>query len=357
MNINRLNYENYFLLYVDGELSATEMQAVDRFASENEDLVDELTMLLQTKLPEEAYHFENKSSLLRTTSEHINSINCEEKFLFFIDDEITAQEKEETLKFVSTHPEYQELFETLNQAKLPIEHISFPDKESLFRTEESTKPVILLQWWKLAVAAAIFGIIAMVGILVPYNNSSSSVAKSNKIAVPYELKKSVKEQPVLLQNKIEDQTQIVQTKRSLPGKSFNALSENKSLEKFTFIEPIIAKIEITKHLDAQETIAVNTPSSNTINDIQVLNKESNNHASLLIPVNSHPDETVAQNYIKPAVYKELDTDDERKSLYVGSVEINKDKLRGFLRKASSLFKGKNKNEEEKTEISNSHTLE
>ena len=64
-----------------------------------------------------------------------------------------------------------------------------------------------------------------------------------------------------------------------------------------------------------------------------------------------------RNYIKPAVYKELDTDDERKSLYVGSVEINKDKLRGFLRKASSLFKGKNKNEEEKNEISNSHTLE
>ena len=357
MNINRLNYENYFLLYVDGELSATEMQAVDRFAAENEDLVDELNMLLQTKLPEEPYHFENKSSLLRTTSEHINSINCEEKFLFFIDDELTEQEKEETLYFVSTHPEYQELFETLQQAKLPIEHISFSDKESLFRKEESTKPVILLQWWKLAVAAAIIGIIAMVGILVPYNNSSISVAKSIKNAAPDELKNLVKEQPAFIQNKIEDQTQIVQTKRSLPGKSFNALSENKTPEKNSIIEPVIAKTEITKHLDAQETIAVNTTTSNTLNDIQVINKESNNHASLLIPVNSHPDETVAQNYIKPAVYKELDTDDERKSLYVGSVEINKDKLRGFLRKASSLFKGKNKNEEEKNEISNSHTLE
>jgi hypothetical protein len=357
MNINRLNYENYFLLYVDGELSATEMQAVDRFAAENEDLVDELNMLLQTKLPVEAYHFENKSSLLRTTSDHINSINCEEKFLFFIDDELTEQEKEETLYFVSTHPEYQELFETIQQAKLPIEHISFPDKESLFKKEESTKPVILLHWWKLAVAAAIIGIIAMVGILVPYNNSSKSVAKSIKNAASDELKNSVKEQPVLLQNKIEDQTQFVQTKKSLPGKLLNSLNENKSFEKSTIIEPIIAKTEITKHLDAQETIAVNTPNSNTLNDIQVINKESNNHASLLIPVNSHADETVAQNYIKPAVYKELDTDDERKSLYVGSVEINKDKLRGFLRKASSLFKGKNKNEEEKTEIPNSHTLE
>jgi hypothetical protein len=355
MNINRLNYEKYFLLYVDGELSTSEMQAVDRFAAENNDLADELTMLLQTKLPEEAFHFENKSTLLRTNSDHINSINCEEKFLSFIDDELTDQEKEVIQIFVETHPEYQELFESIKQTKLPTEHISFPEKESLFKKEEDTKPVILMNWWKVAVAAAVIGIIAIVGIYIPFNQTTTTVVKSKMNDLPNQLKQTVNEQPEILQNKIEEQTQFVQTKKVMPSKSFLPVAEKNNNQLVNISESLIA--ETTKHTDAQETIAVNTSNSTVSNEPHVINNESNNHASKLIPVNTLADETASLNYAKPAVYKELDTEDERKSLFVGSVEINKDKLRGFLRKASSLFKGKNKNEEEKTEISNSHTLE
>ena len=49
------------------------------------------------------------------------------------------------------------------------------------------------------------------------------------------------------------------------------------------------------------------------------------------------------------VYRELDTetDSNNKSLLIGSVEINKDKLRGFFRKAASIFKSK-KSEEAQT---------
>jgi hypothetical protein len=357
MNINRLNYENYFLLYVDGELSAAEMQTVDRFAAENKDLADELNMLLQTRLPEETYNFENKSSLLRTASDHINSINCEEKFLLFIDNELTDQGKVETMHFVSTHPEYLGLFETLKQSKLPIEHIGFPDKDSLFRKDESSKPVFLLQWWKLAVAAAIIGIIAMVGIFITDHTATTEVAKSKKLSVPNELKQSVNEQPELIQNNVQTQSQLAQTKKAVPGKFFSSVAIKNDLEQPIAAESLIAKTEIPKHIDAQETIALNTNNTTTSNSLQSINNESNNHASLLTPINSKTEEAATTNYAKPAVYKELDTDDERKSLYVGSVEINKDKLRGFLRKASSLFKGRNKTEEEKTEIANIHTLE
>jgi hypothetical protein len=37
------------------------------------------------------------------------------------------------------------------------------------------------------------------------------------------------------------------------------------------------------------------------------------------------------------VYKELNLSDEKKTIAIGNVEINKDKLRGFLRKASKLL--------------------
>lgn len=53
------------------------------------------------------------------------------------------------------------------------------------------------------------------------------------------------------------------------------------------------------------------------------------------------------------VYRELDTetDSNNKSLLIGSVEINKDKLRGFFRKAASIFKSK-KSEEAQTSGTN-----
>jgi hypothetical protein len=353
MNINRLNYENYFLLYVDGELSTVEMQAVERFAAENNDLADELNMLLQTKLPEEHYHFENKSSLQRTTSVHINHINCEEQFLLYIDEALTAKENEATLVFVANHPQYQELFNTIQQTKLPIEQISFPYKDALYRKEEETKPVIIMQWWKLAVAAAVIGIIALVGILVPLNNTNS-ITKLQ--VVPKELKGTIKEQPRLLQNKMDAQNQLVQNKKVTLNKYSIPVSEKYIAEQTSVEESSVAKVDITKHIDSEETIGITTNNTVANNTLQVINND-HNHASILTPVNHQTEEVENRNLVKPAVYKELDTDDERKSLYVGSVEINKDKIRGFLRKASSLFKGRNKNEEEKTEISNSHTLE
>ena len=49
-NINRYNYETYFLLYVDNELSAVEKNSVDEFVQSNPDLGEELAMLFQTVL-------------------------------------------------------------------------------------------------------------------------------------------------------------------------------------------------------------------------------------------------------------------------------------------------------------------
>ena len=50
MNINRDNYEMYFLLYVDKELSAEERSAVEKFVAENADLKAELESLASATL-------------------------------------------------------------------------------------------------------------------------------------------------------------------------------------------------------------------------------------------------------------------------------------------------------------------
>ncbi len=65
MNINRNNYEEYFLLYIDRELNADEQEALESFVRRHPDLEKELDRLKQTvNFPPEII-FDNKDSLLR----------------------------------------------------------------------------------------------------------------------------------------------------------------------------------------------------------------------------------------------------------------------------------------------------
>jgi hypothetical protein len=64
------------------------------------------------------------------------------------------------------------------------------------------------------------------------------------------------------------------------------------------------------------------------------------------PVIAPKETTAANNNAAVTKYKELETDEDNKGLLLGSIEINKDKLRGFFRKASSIFKSKAAREEE-----------
>ena len=48
MNINRNNYEEYFLLYADNELSAAEKNMVEMFVKQNTDLEEEFIMFQQS---------------------------------------------------------------------------------------------------------------------------------------------------------------------------------------------------------------------------------------------------------------------------------------------------------------------
>jgi hypothetical protein len=65
MDINRNNYESFFLLYLDCELSATDKHEVEKFLGENSDLQKELTLLRQTILIQDDTTYEPKELLFR----------------------------------------------------------------------------------------------------------------------------------------------------------------------------------------------------------------------------------------------------------------------------------------------------
>ncbi len=158
MNINRHNYEEYFLLYVDHELKADERAAVELFIQENPDLREELRMLEQTVLrPEKKISFSDKASLLKSTIDinSINESNYEEYFILYGDDELTNTEKDSVEQFVYKNPQHQVDFELFQQARISADNaVVFPDKQLLYRSEKDEK-VVVLRWWKIAVAAAV----------------------------------------------------------------------------------------------------------------------------------------------------------------------------------------------------------
>ena len=65
MDINRINYEKFFLLYLDRELAPVEMREVEKFLAEHTDLQKEFTLLQQTVFIPETIRFEQKELLFR----------------------------------------------------------------------------------------------------------------------------------------------------------------------------------------------------------------------------------------------------------------------------------------------------
>ena len=180
MTINRNNYEHYFLLWVDGELSPEEMVAVERFIAEHPDLAEELALLQDTKLvPEEQIIFPEKEQLLKQSTNEITFTNYESWFLLFIDNELSLADRQKVELFVLQHPNLQAAFQLLLQTKLAPEEWVFNNKELLYRKEDQKRPVLYMRWMRYASAAAVIGLIATIWMIAPTNQLKKTIEHLN----------------------------------------------------------------------------------------------------------------------------------------------------------------------------------
>lgn len=162
MNINRNNYEEYFLLYADNELSKAERKMVEVFVNENPEFKEEFCMLkLTINLPDEDMKLDDKLFLYKSESTFlIKENNYEEVFVLYHDNELSEKEKLETENFVAQHPNLKDEFELIGKAKLtPDLAAVYPDKNELYRKEKSGTVVSMMIWRYLAAAVLIgFGL-------------------------------------------------------------------------------------------------------------------------------------------------------------------------------------------------------
>lgn len=355
ININRHNYEEFFLLYVDRELSASERMAVEQFIQENPDLSAELDALLQTALVmDEAIVMPDKTDLYRSTSTGIGLHNHTEQFLLYVDNELNAEGNKSVETFILQHPELQESFTQLKQTRLPKEAIVFPYKESLYRTSENEKrPVVYMRWWRMAAAAAVIGLAFFIWTISGNEsvlNTDQSLASNNQQSTP-----SIAEEKNNGITDIENiESSIAKTNIATIEATTNDIKKQQliavNLLNATTAEDLNNKADLI--IERQNTISaaeldrapINTPSFNGITANVAIDEKDMMKTALVNSEVEPEKEAVAQQ----VVYKELDTesDGDNKSLLIGSVEINKDKLRGIFRKATSIFRSKKSEEAE-----------
>lgn len=172
MNINRHNYEEYFILYLDNELGSEDRRRVEEFASLHPDLKEELDLLLHTKLsPDQHIVFESKEELMMAgdLSHAINLSNYEEWLVRYMDNELNGEEKAAIEKFISDNPAVKKEWELIQRTKLQPETITFPNKELLYRKEDKVRRIPA--WWRMAAAAAIVVAVGTTALVVINNNN------------------------------------------------------------------------------------------------------------------------------------------------------------------------------------------
>lgn len=158
MEINRDNYEEYFLMYVDNELTDAEKVAVLMFVKQNKDLEEEFRRIHYTiSKPDENVELPDKSFLFRRdTSSFIRKDNYEEIFVLYHDHELSAAEVQATDDFLAENRELKNEFELIGIARLtPEQAMVFPGKKALYRSEKNGRVAPL--FWRLLAAAVFIG--------------------------------------------------------------------------------------------------------------------------------------------------------------------------------------------------------
>lgn len=373
MKINRQNYETFFLLYVDRELSAAENREVAEFLTANPDLAAELEALQQTMLkPDNTPGFPDKSSLLRSAGIAITLLNYEEYFLRYVDRELAPTEINAVTEFLKKHPEKLAELRLLEQCVLPPETIEFTHKEVLLREKKNPGRIVPFYWQRIALVAAVVGFGFFFWWLMPGRKPatilpapgaiSSGIAGNHplppdspgRLVLPEVVHKTagiaainpagkraaIPESSVIAGKNEPDRhttgfagTAANKTRKQVqsnvfPGREISARADL----------PLVLQPAGAPRNELMKKIQPATPPLLTAED------SATQQGSSSEPVYAALDDN---GFAKPVTYKELNTsEDNQSTLYLGSIKLNKNKVRGFLKMAAHLFGGRTKQQDD-----------
>lgn len=341
MSINRNNYEEYFLLYADNELTDSEKAEVLIFVKNNKDLEQEFRMMLHTiAKPDLNIQLNDKSFLRKKDASFINKFNYEEIFVLYHDNELTGEQKSQTEFFLSQHPELNEEFDLIGLARFtPDPSAVFHDKKSLYREENAGKIIPL--FWKVAAAAVLIGFILW-PVSLYFEKTNQSLVNSNqgptKTSLPEARRNTVPSNPNANQ-KLNEATVHNSGKEVNPNKvkRVNVVTKKKD-------NNIVIK-NAFKEEDESGEVAINMLPGKI--DSKISGNELRNHSEVssintiipVVPIKNITDKNPGDNVSAIAITK---ADNDNYVFYdVKADNFKKSKVAGFLKKVKRVVERTN----------------
>jgi len=278
----------------------------------------------------------------------LNQDNYENYLLLYIDNELSASEKEAVGLLLASNPKMAQTLKALQAVQLKPEFVEFSDKSSLYRFDEmnaSLDPAFKKTLYKSSLKSA-----KLIDIKKIYwaTGSIAAIAMSIFFGV-----KTLVNQPQLQQPQL--MASIAPIKNNIPNKSVSIL---KPIEKTRSTsdnqlnnQPQIIAQPNQVIADATLPIIANV----TNNDQPILSKETLNgdqtatmvESSVISVDNTTMNSTIAvEQKIEKEIFEEINTEDNDRVIYISNIELDGDKFRGITRRLNALFK-RNKSEKNK----------
>jgi hypothetical protein len=285
-SINETNYEEYFLLYIDNELSIAKREEVEMYVLQHPKLQKEFINLKQVVLTPETLNYNNKEDLYRTEKKRTVYMRPWRFAAAAIFIGICAvgwwlwQKPEHTVSVAIQHPT--EIKPQQNIAAIPV---------------DTTQQQII--------------------------NKQAPVAQQTVAST---------------QNKIVAEKLVTKKKGTPPVKTKenDVAKQPSSTQKENIIH--------NKPIDQNNIVKQNVAPVAENNDVAIENSSSK---PLSVPDNEEETTSVQadentennkNNYkIYPVAYKEINTADDENSLHVGAFDLNKKKVKNLFKKAQRLF--------------------
>ncbi|WP_343304951.1 hypothetical protein AAHN97_25740 [Chitinophaga niabensis] len=270
-DINISNYEDYLYSYVDGELQAEEVLALENFLEKYPQFRAELEILLSTRLQPEAIVFDSKASLYRGSE--ISLQNYESHLLSYIDGELNQQEKDAFEQFVSRHPAVEKDLKVWQATKLQADTaVRFENKSVLYR-KTSHRTVIRPAYWWGAAAAVMAGALFFITLSDATKTDVAAVKQTGTQKTPPAAVETTTE-PVI----------AATVPRETPKETPQAAKQEKVLEKTTANTtpakaPVLAAANTARATISKAPAANTAPAANkTIDLTNVPTEQHDNNA-------------------------------------------------------------------------------
>ncbi len=296
MKINNQNYESYFLLYVDNELSTAEQKEVELFIQKNPAYAKELNSIKLAVLEAEEIIFEDKVTLYR------------------------LEEMEATL--------------------------SGTFKKSLYRNEAKVvKGFFSTSRMKMiaSVAAVLF---LLLGYKMYFNNPISTQLENQNNNTASNSSINPSYSTIANNNTVSVSNTATEIKSEKAIASIvNTVANSNNTNVLVVNEPIVAQTGKTETANIFSSAEPATNNTNIASDNPINATATNNKSTYVANDAVNLSESSSESN-EAEQFTPLNMEDNDRTLYIANFEIDGDKLRGISRRINAFFK-RNKNEKQK----------